>query len=84
MSQQKTDALKNLSNIELARLLLRHLWRRYDTGGISHGRSQESKILEEAMDLIPPPNLNSDQFSLADLLEEADTRRITRVNQGKH
>ncbi len=81
MNQQKVDALKNLSNIELGRLLLRHLWRKYDTGGISHGRSWESKILEEAMHLILPPDLDSDQFSLEDLLEEADTRRFSAVNR---
>ncbi len=39
--------------VDIARALISHLWRMYDHGGISRGRSQESIILELSMDLIP-------------------------------
>lgn len=37
-----------------ARTLLTYLWRAYDAGGISVGRSHEAVLLEAAMDLIGP------------------------------
>ena len=39
-----------------ARTLLTLLWRKYDAGGISMGRSYEAVILEAAMDLLGPPD----------------------------
>lgn len=39
-----------------ARTLLTLLWRKYDAGGISMGRSYEAVLLEAAMDLLGPPD----------------------------
>jgi hypothetical protein len=41
-----------------ARSLLTMLWRRYDEAGISMGRGIEAVILEAAMKLLGPPDLD--------------------------
>ena len=50
-----------------ARTLLTLLWRKYDAGGISMGRSYESVLLEAAMDLLGPPDVE-------------DVRRLDALN----
>lgn len=48
-----------------ARTLLALLWRKYDLGGISVGRSHESVLLEAAMSLLGDPDVDD--------LQRADT-----------
>ncbi len=75
MCKRRIEAVKSLSNKDLARLLLRLLWQRYDVGGISTGRAPESRLLESAMDILPLPDVASvDGFLLEDMMEEGRTR----------
>ncbi len=53
-----------------ARTLLTLLWRKYDTGGISMGRSYEAVLLEAAMDLLGPPDTD-------------DVRRLETMDAGE-
>ena len=67
--------IKNLSDRGLTRLLLRKIWQRHDTGGISWGRSYRNFLLEAVMDLIPMPKLRDlDFFSTGELIGEAIRR----------
>lgn len=43
---------RNLKDVEISLLCLRLLWERYDTGGISVGRSLRSSLLEESISLL--------------------------------
>ena len=52
-----------------ARTLLTLLWRKYDAGGISMGRSYDAVLLEAAMDLLGPP-------------DEADVSRLDAMQSG--
>lgn len=47
--------LHDLSNPQIARVLMRQLWQGYDAGGISMGRSPEARLLEAAMKIVPLP-----------------------------
>ena len=65
-----------LTDVEIARLLLRCLWQVHSAGGISHGRSVDSRILESAMDLIPlPMGIMLDAYTCEDLREEGERRK---------
>ena len=48
--------IEELSNYELFRVLISYLWVRYDSGGISVGRSYQATLLEGFMDLLPRVN----------------------------
>lgn len=68
--------IEALTNVEVARLLLRQLWQWQDVSGVSHGRSYESKILEAAIDLIPlPSGIKVDWYSVKALIEESERRK---------
>lgn len=54
-----------------ARTLLAYLWRKYDAGGESMGRSHEAVLLETAMDLLGPADLNELQDAYGEQLDEA-------------
>jgi hypothetical protein len=71
MAMRRT--LSELKNEELARLILRELWRFQDASGASMGRSLRSALLEAAMELLPPPQDigDPDALTLFDLYEEA-------------
>lgn len=47
--------ISSIGHAELARLMLRSLFRCYDAGGHSMGRSERSQLLEAALALLPPP-----------------------------
>jgi len=70
---RSTDGL-GVSDAVRARTLLTLLWRRYDAGGISMGRSYDAVLLEAAMDLLGPPDTNDvsklDKMPSGDLLDE--------------
>jgi len=69
-----------LTDIELSRLILRKMWQIHDAGGISMGRSQENKLLEAVLELIPlPKKVLLDKFSQKELLKEADRRRYEKT-----
>ena len=57
-----------------ARTLLTLLWRKYDAGGISMGRSYDAVLLEAAMDLLGPPDIEDvrrlDTMVAGDLVNE--------------
>ncbi len=57
-----------------ARTLLTLLWRKYDAGGVSMGRSYEAVLLEAAMDLLGPPDVDDvrrlDSMVAGDLVNE--------------
>jgi hypothetical protein len=75
MCKRKAQSVKNLSSKDLARLLLRLLWQRYDVGGISMGRAPESRLLESAMELLPLPGVpDTDSFLLDDMIKEGRAR----------
>lgn len=59
-----------------ARTLLSLLWRKYDAGGISMGRSYESVLLEAAMDLLGPSD--EADVSRLDAMQSADLLNETR------
>jgi hypothetical protein len=63
----------DVSNTDLARMLMRVIWQIYDTGGISMGRSREAVLLESAMSLIP---LSGDckNFVVKTAIDEASRR----------
>lgn len=42
--------------LQRARTLLVHLWRRYDSAGISMGRSHEAIVLETVLSLLGDPD----------------------------
>jgi hypothetical protein len=44
--------IEELSNYELFRTLVNYLWNRYDSGGISVGRSYQATLLEGFMDMF--------------------------------
>ena len=66
------ESLSELTNHELARLILRKLWQFQAAGGVSMGRSRRSVLLETALDLLPMPEMDDpDLFDLHDLRGEA-------------
>ena len=69
-------AVKGLSDLALAWLLLRQVYRIQDSGGISCGRARRNVIFEAGYDLIPDPvfSVDSDTFSLPDLVKEGERR----------
>ena len=48
--------IEQLSDYELFRVLISYLWVRYDSGGISVGRSYQATLLEGFMTLFPRVN----------------------------
>ncbi len=71
-----------LTDVEIARLLMRQLWQRYDVGGISMRRSKESTLLEAAMSRIHVPiGIDLDDYSDKELIEEADRRSALESQQ---
>jgi hypothetical protein len=71
-----------LTDVEIARLLMRQLWQRYDVGGISMRRSRESTLLEAAMSRIHVPiGIDLDDYSDKELIEEADRRNALESQQ---
>jgi len=52
--KKQAEEKMEVEPIVRARTLLTYLWRAYDAGGISVGRSHEAVLLEAAMDLIGP------------------------------
>lgn len=68
-------SLGKVSNLILARLILRQLWQIQDARGISMGRSRRNCFLEGAIHLIPIPEyIHSDDFGYEQLLDEAQRR----------
>ena len=71
-----------LTDVEIARLLMRQLWQRYDVGGISMRRSREPTLLEAAMSRIHVPiGIDLDDYSDKELIEEADRRSALESQQ---
>ena len=67
--------LDEVTNLELARLILRQLWQYQDAGGISMGRHYRNALLEGFTDIIRlPKNIYSDAWSEEDLMNEAMRR----------
>lgn len=54
-----------------ARTLLAYLWRKYDAGGESMGRSHEAVLLETAMDLLDCTNTGEMENKYGDQVDEA-------------
>ncbi len=54
VSKKQANETMDVEPIVRARTLLTYLWRAYDAGGISVGRSHEAVLLEAAMDLMGP------------------------------
>lgn len=73
-------ALEALSDVDLARLMLRQLWQDQDASGISVGRHPRNCLLEAAMGLIPMPR-NIDSESFDELNIEAERRMKLGVTQ---
>ena len=65
----------------LARTLLTLLWRKYDAAGISMGRSYESVLLEAAMDLLGPPDVDQVARLDKDSAEVVDEVRTLLSNR---
>jgi len=66
------ELLSELTNYELARLILRQLWQFQDAAGVSMGRSKRSVLLEAALHLLPMPEMHDpDFFRLDDLYNGA-------------
>ena len=74
-SAPSIDRLGVLPHVR-ARTLLTLLWRKYDAGGVSMGRSYEAVLLEAAMDLLGPPD-KSDVAKL-DAMQSGDLVNETR------
>jgi len=75
MCHERIGMVSDLSNKDLARLLLRLLWQRYDVGGISMGRSPQSRLLEAVMGILPLPDIAGiDSLLLGEMIEEGRTR----------
>ncbi len=69
--------LKELSDQELARLILRRLWQYYDSGGISNSRARRSLMIETAFKLMPlPQNISLDEWDEEQLQAEAEARFV--------
>lgn len=47
-----SDSERKVMREKLARECLRQIWQRHSAGGISHRRSKESALLEDAMSLL--------------------------------
>ena len=60
-----------------ARTLLTLLWRKYDAGGTSMGRSYEAVLLEAAMDLLGPTD--ESDVSRLDAMQAGDLVNETRT-----
>lgn len=75
--------IKELDNKQLARELLRILWRTYDDQGVSIGRSFRAGYLEQALDLIPMVKIIDDDFDdkfhLNEFLKEANLRLKKKI-----
>jgi len=65
--------ITEISNIDLARLLIRVIWQIYDNFGISLGRSREAFLLEATMFLISQPS-NCKEFTDKMIVKEARHR----------
>lgn len=72
--------LTDLSDLELARLLLSRLWRTYDAEGISVGRSLRAALVEEINSIILCPEVGENEIELANLIQEADRRLKSKEN----
>ncbi len=75
------NRLRQIADIDLARLLMQRLWTTYDMGGISH-RVGRSIILEFSLDLIPPKKYFIDGIDTEVLIKEAMSRPVARLADG--
>lgn len=77
-----------VSDATRARTLLTLLWRRYDYGGISMGRSYDAVLLEAAMDLLGPPDTDDvsrlDRMPSGELLNETRSYLSNGVRHGHY
>jgi|GEM_PF-2518044 len=72
--------LNQLTDLELARLILRQLWQWQSASGVSHGRSPRNVLLEGFINLVEiPKRVNADAWNENDLLAEAQ-RRVPNRN----
>ncbi len=76
---------EDFSNYGLARMIMKFLWRCYDSGGVSMGRSLRAGLLEACTNILPqPPEYEIwdedilDAVDMWGLVEEADKRTQAR------
>ncbi len=75
----KTKSIDYLTERELGWLMLRKLCQLYDAGGISSGRSFQSRLLDAWILLDKVPEIiNMDDWSAWQLFEEAEKRKKRR------
>ena len=71
--RERQAQLTTMADAELACLLLVHLWKLYDSTGMSYGRSTEAKLLEPAQALLSLPR-PEDNWPVETLIREAKRR----------